>query len=94
MRNSLDDYFALAQDIDYTIHYSRGQIVSFIELDEKTKQPMGEVAHSHERMVARIIALLANLLGFAHLIRDRVVQKMFRSLKIERSMFENRCFEH
>ena len=59
---TLDDYFALAQDIDYTIHYSRGQIVSFIELDEKNKQPMGEVAHSHERMVARIIALLANLL--------------------------------
>jgi Uma2 family endonuclease len=59
---TLDEYFALAQNIDYNIHYSRGQIVSFIELDEQTKQPMGEVAHSHERMVARIIALLANLL--------------------------------
>ncbi len=60
--STIDEYFALAQDIDYKIHYSRGQIVSFIELDEQTKQPMGEVAHSHERMVARIIALLANLL--------------------------------
>jgi Uma2 family endonuclease len=60
--STIDEYFALAQDVEYKIHYSRGQIVSFIELDEQTKQPMGEVAHSHERMVARIIALLANLL--------------------------------
>jgi Uma2 family endonuclease len=58
---TLDEYFALVQDVEYNIHYSRGHIVSFIEIDEQTKEPMGEVAPLHERVVARLIQMLSNL---------------------------------
>lgn len=59
---TLDEYFALVQDVEYNIHYSRGHIVSFIEIDEQTKEPMGEVAPLHERVVARLIQMLSNIL--------------------------------
>ena len=59
---TLDEYFALVQDVEYNIHYSRGHIVSFIEIDEQTKEPMGEAAPLHERVVARLIQMLSNLL--------------------------------
>lgn len=59
---TLDEYFALVQDVEYNIHYSRGHIVSFIEIDEQTKEPMGEVAPLHERVVARLITMLSILL--------------------------------
>ena len=59
---TIDEYFALVQDVEYNIHYSQGQIVSFIEIDEQTKEPMGEVAPLHERVVARLITMLSILL--------------------------------
>ena len=59
---TLDEYFALVQDVEYNIHYSQGHIVSFIEIDEQTKEPMGEVAPLHERVVARLITMLSILL--------------------------------
>jgi Uma2 family endonuclease len=59
---TIDEYFALVQDVEYNIHYSRGHIVSFIEIDEQTKEPMGEVAPLHERVVARLITMLSILL--------------------------------
>ncbi len=59
---TLDEYFALVQDVEYNIHYCRGHIVSFIEIDEQTKEPMGEAAPLHERVVARLITMLSNLL--------------------------------
>ena len=58
---TMDEYFALVQDVEYNIHYSRGHIVSFIEIDEQTKEPMGEVAPLHERVVARLITMLSIL---------------------------------
>ena len=59
---TIDEYFALVQDVEYNIHYSCGHIVSFIEIDEQTKEPMGEVAPLHERVVARLITMLSILL--------------------------------
>jgi Uma2 family endonuclease len=59
---TLDEYFALVQDVEYNIHYNRGHIVSFIEIDEQTKEPMGEAAPLHERVVARLIQMLSNML--------------------------------
>lgn len=59
---TIDEYFALVQDVEYNIHYSQGHIVSFIEIDEQTKEPMGEVAPLHERVVARLIQILSNIL--------------------------------
>ena len=59
---TLDEYFALVQDVEYNIHYCRGHVVSFIEIDEQTKEPMGEVAPLHERVVARLITMLSILL--------------------------------
>ena len=59
---TIDEYFALVQDVEYNIHYSQGHIVSFIEIDEQTKEPMGEVAPLHERVVARLITMLSILL--------------------------------
>ena len=59
---TIDEYFALVPEVEYTIHYSNGHIVSFIEIDEQTKEPMGEVAPLHERVVARLITMLSILL--------------------------------
>jgi Uma2 family endonuclease len=65
---TIDEYFALVQDVDYIIHYSRGQIVSFIEfedpVDKQNKRlPMGQAAPLHERLTALLIQLIANVLG-------------------------------
>lgn len=65
---TLDEYFALVQDVDYAIHYSRGEIVSFIELeedvDELNKQiPMGQAAPLHERLTILLAQLISNILG-------------------------------
>ena len=58
---TLDEYFALVQDVDYSIHYSRGEVVSFIELDENN-EPMGQAAPLHERLTALLIHLISIVL--------------------------------
>ncbi len=58
---SFEEYLNLAQDCDYRVQYSNGQIISFIEIDPKTNSIMGEATVSHERLVARFIQFLANL---------------------------------
>ena len=65
---TLDEYFALVQDVDYVIHYSRGQIVSFIEFEDDIEEQnklifMGQAAPLHERLTALFIQLIANVLG-------------------------------
>ena len=65
---TLDEYFALVQDVDYIIHYRRGHIVSFIELDEQVDEqnrrlPMGQAAPLHERLTLLVGQLISNLLG-------------------------------
>ena len=65
---TLDEYFALVQDVDYIIHYSRGQIVSFIEFEDDIEEQnklifMGQAAPLHERLTALFIQLIANVLG-------------------------------
>jgi Uma2 family endonuclease len=61
---TIDEYFALVQDVDYVIHYRKGQIISFIELDEQNKQlSMGQAAPFHEQLTALLTQLIANILG-------------------------------
>jgi Uma2 family endonuclease len=66
---TIDEYFALVQDVDYIIHYSRGHIVSFIEFDEPVDKQnkrlsMGQAAPLHERLTALLIYLISDILGF------------------------------
>jgi Uma2 family endonuclease len=58
---SFEEYLNLAYDCEYRLHYSDGQVISFIEIDQKTNTIMGEATVSHERLVARFIQFLANL---------------------------------
>lgn len=65
---TLDEYFALVQDVDYKIHYRKGHIISFIELDDDIDEPnkllcMGQAAPLHERLTLLIGQLISNLLG-------------------------------
>ena len=62
---TLDEYFALVQDVDYIIHYRRGHIVSFIELDEQVDEQnrrlhIEQAAPLHERLT------LLSEIGRAH----------------------------
>jgi Uma2 family endonuclease len=64
---TIDEYFALVQDVDYIIHYRKGHIVSFIELDEQVDEqnrrlPIGQAAPLHERLMLLIGQLISNLL--------------------------------
>ena len=56
-----EEYLELSQDCDYRVHYRNGEIISFIEIDEKTKTIMGEATVTHERLVARLIHFLSIL---------------------------------
>ena len=65
---TLDEYFALVQDVDYIIHYSRGQIVSFIEFEDDIEEQnklifMGQAAPLHERLTALFIHLISTILN-------------------------------
>jgi Uma2 family endonuclease len=53
----------LAYDCEYRLHYSDGQVISFIEIDQKTNTIMGEATVSHERLVMRFGFYLTQLLG-------------------------------
>jgi Uma2 family endonuclease len=57
-----EEYLELSQDCDYRVHYRNGEIISFIEIDEKTKTIMGEATITHERLIPRLIYFLAQLL--------------------------------
>ena len=64
---TLDEYFALVQDVDYIIHYRKGHIISFIELDEQVDEqnrqlPMGQAAPLHERLMLLIGHLICIIL--------------------------------
>ena len=64
---TLDEYFALVQDVDYVIHYRKGHIISFIELDEQVDEqnrqlPMGQAAPLHERLMLLLGQLISILL--------------------------------
>jgi Uma2 family endonuclease len=61
---TFEEYLDLSADCDYRVFYRNGHIISFIEIDEKTKTIMGEATVTHERMVARIIHFLTQILGF------------------------------
>lgn len=61
---TFEEYLDLAADCDYRVFYRNGEIISFIEIDETTKTIMGEATVTHERMVARIIHFLTQILGY------------------------------
>ena len=61
---TFEEYLDLSADCDYRVFYRNGQIISFIEIDETTKTIMGEATVTHERMVARIIHFLTEILGY------------------------------
>ena len=58
-----EEYLELSQDCDYRVHYRNGEIISFIEIDEKTKTIMGEATITHERLVMRLGYFLAEIFG-------------------------------
>jgi Uma2 family endonuclease len=57
-----EEYIEYVCDCDYRLQYHDGHIISFIEQDEKTNTIMGEAAPIHERITARIIFLISQLL--------------------------------
>ena len=59
---TLDEYFAIVQDMDYAVHYRHGHIISFIEFDEENNLPMGIAAPLHERLTALLIHLISTVL--------------------------------
>ncbi len=64
---TLDEYFALVQDVDYIIHYRKGHIISFIELDEQVDEqnrqlPIGQAAPLHERLMLLLGHLISIIL--------------------------------
>ena len=64
VRATWEEYLELSHDCDYRVHYRNGEIISFIEIDEKTKTIMGEATVTHERIVMRIGHFLALILGY------------------------------
>ena len=60
---TFQEYLDLAHDCDYRVHYRDGQIISFIEIDEKTNAIMGEATVTHERLVGRFIYYLTLIFG-------------------------------
>jgi Uma2 family endonuclease len=59
---TFEEYLELAEEADYRVQYREGQIISFIEIDEKTNTIMGEATIPHEILVARFIRFLSELL--------------------------------
>ena len=43
---TLDEYFAIVQDMDYAVHYRHGHIISFINLMKKTDNLWESQQHS------------------------------------------------
>lgn len=60
---TFQEYLDLAHVCDYRVHFRNGQIISFIEFDEKTNTIMGEATITHERLVMRFGYFLAEILG-------------------------------
>jgi Uma2 family endonuclease len=60
---TFEEYLDLSAECDYRVFYRNGHIISFIEIDEKTKTIMGEATVTHERIVMRIGHFLTELLG-------------------------------
>ena len=60
---TFEEYLDLAHDCDYRVHYRNGEIISFIEIDEKTNIIMGEATVTHERLVGRFIYYLTQIFG-------------------------------
>ena len=58
-----EEYLDLSYDCDYRVFYRNGHIISFIEIDEKTKTIMGEATVTHERIVMRFGYFLAQIFG-------------------------------
>ncbi len=58
-----EEYLELSVDCDYRVHYRNGNIISFIEIDEKTKTIMGEASIPHEMLVMRFGTQLSILLN-------------------------------
>ncbi len=75
---SFEEYLKLSHDCEYRLQYSDGQILSFIEINQKTNTIMGEATVSHERLVARFIQFLANLFD----IQDSNCQVLGSNIKI------------
>ena len=63
VKATFEEYLDLSADCDYRVFYREGEIISFIEIDEKTKTIMGEATVTHERMVMRIGYFLTQILG-------------------------------
>jgi Uma2 family endonuclease len=75
---SFDEFIQLVHDCDYRLQYSNGQIISFIETDQKTNTIMGEATVTHERIVARFIQFLANMFD----AQDSACQVLGSNVKI------------
>ena len=60
---TFEEYLDLAHDCDYRVHYRNGEIISFIEIEEKTNIIMGEATVTHERLVMRFGFYLAQIFG-------------------------------
>ncbi len=58
---SVDEYIEYLNKCDYKIQYSRGNMWSFIEIDEQTGTIMGEAAPIHEQVINRLVVLLSKL---------------------------------
>jgi Uma2 family endonuclease len=59
---TFEEYLDLSAECDYRVFYRNGHIISFIEIDEQTKTIMGEATVTHERIVARMIHFLTQIL--------------------------------
>ncbi|MDO8367682.1 MAG: Uma2 family endonuclease [Saprospiraceae bacterium] len=57
-----EQYLELADTCDYRVHYREGQIISFLEIEEKTGTVMGEATIPHEKLVMRFGTQLSILL--------------------------------
>jgi Uma2 family endonuclease len=75
---SFDEFIQLVHACDYRLQYSDGQIISFIEIDQKTNTIMGEATVTHERIVARFIQFLANIFD----VQDPTCQVLGSNVKI------------
>ena len=60
---SFDEFIRLVHACDYRLQYSDGQIISFIEIEEKTNTIMGEATVTHERIVMRFGFYLTQIFG-------------------------------
>ena len=60
---TFEEYLDLAHDCDYRVHYRNGQIISFIEIEEKTNIIIGEATVTHERLFVRFAYYLTQIFG-------------------------------